>query len=518
MDHATSYETFTSGHAYDFMLAPGGNSRHACAQIRDDVTGETSAPMCDAIILQLFGTGAPTAPSVTINQNAYSTTQRNVNIHPVASGATKMAISNDNSFTDAVWVDYAAVKQWFLSAGSGSKQIVMIFASESGAVTEVVDDWIEYSPGSQVPEGEISIENGVVNTHSIDVRVKTDDVDGADVVRLGSDSSMTDALQFQAVKTWLSYTLKPGVGTKFVCAEFKNETSGITSDVDCDSINLKKEGGEAPDPGVLKIDDDEDETLDARVLLEFNATNVDRYAVSNNADFKNTNWLPYVTTREWTLQGGPGEKTVYVMFASSHGHVSEVISEDIKFTGASEYVASPDEKAAPATPSKKRSLPNGIKAGMLVKKYSSPDVYYVGVDGYRYVFPDQQVFLSWYTTQDLELTNKGGLVTTLATGTLASIPVGGNVTYRPGVRLVKIQTDPRVYAVDRHGVLRWITNATVAASLYGTHWNALVRDVNESYFVNYGFGKDIVSHQDFTPVFAKRDSPSIEVDKELTGL
>ena len=51
---------------------------------------------------------------------------------------------------------------------------------------------------------------------------------------------------------------------------------------------------------------------------------------------------------------------------------------------------------------------------------------------------------------------------------LAAYAIGGNVTYRPGTRLVKIQSDPKVYAVDAHGVLRWVKTEAAAIALYGS--------------------------------------------------
>ncbi len=121
-------------------------------------------------------------------------------------------------------------------------------------------------------------------------------------------------------------------------------------------------------------------------------------------------------------------------------------------------------------------------AGTLIKG-SLPAVYYVGNDGKRYVFPNDKVYFSWY--QDFSQ------VVTVTDSELASYVIGGNVTYRPGVRLVKIQSDPKVYAVSRGGVLRWITTEALAARLYGADWNKMIDDVPDSFFVNYTTGEPI---------------------------
>lgn len=118
-----------------------------------------------------------------------------------------------------------------------------------------------------------------------------------------------------------------------------------------------------------------------------------------------------------------------------------------------------------------------------IKGTSSSAVYYCGKDGKRYAFPNQRVHDSWYT-------DFGGVVA-LTDAQLAAVPLGGNVTYRPGVRLVKITTDPKTYAVDAHGVLRWVTSEAVAEALYGTAWNTLVDDIPDAFFTNYTIGEPI---------------------------
>ncbi|HSD12376.1 MAG TPA: hypothetical protein VLC10_02350 [Patescibacteria group bacterium] len=112
-----------------------------------------------------------------------------------------------------------------------------------------------------------------------------------------------------------------------------------------------------------------------------------------------------------------------------------------------------------------------------------PAVYYCGMDGKRYVFPNQETYLSWYPDF------KG--VVLIDAAVLAKIPIGGNITYKPG-SLVKVQTDPKVYAVSKGGLLRWIETEDAAVALYGTGWAKLVHDVPDVFFLNYVIGPPIV--------------------------
>ncbi|MDD5341310.1 MAG: Ig-like domain-containing protein [Patescibacteria group bacterium] len=145
-----------------------------------------------------------------------------------------------------------------------------------------------------------------------------------------------------------------------------------------------------------------------------------------------------------------------------------------------------------------------ISYGDLIKA-SGPAVYYYATDGKRYVFPTLNTYLTWYPDFST--------VKTITDAQLAAISIGGNVTYKPGVKLIKITTDPKVYAVDAHGTLRWIKTEALAKALYGDNWATLVQDVADAFFVNYNVGADIALVGDFSPLTATANATSISEDK-----
>ncbi len=149
-----------------------------------------------------------------------------------------------------------------------------------------------------------------------------------------------------------------------------------------------------------------------------------------------------------------------------------------------------------------------ISSGDLIKA-SLPAVYYYGADGKRYVFPNETTYKTWYADFSM--------VKTITDGELAAITIGGNVTDRPGVKLVKITTDPKVYAVAANGTLRWLSTASIAASLYGANWGAMIVDVSDAFFVNYTIGAPINAVADYDPAAATAAAQSINVDKGLAG-
>jgi hypothetical protein len=116
-------------------------------------------------------------------------------------------------------------------------------------------------------------------------------------------------------------------------------------------------------------------------------------------------------------------------------------------------------------------------------------VYYVGADGKRHAFPNSKVYFTWYSNFD-------GVVV-ITPSQLASIPLGTNVRYKPGSRMVKFTTDPKVYAVDVNSTLRWVKTEALAIALYGENWNTKIDDISDAFFSNYGFGADISVPSDF---------------------
>ena len=131
-----------------------------------------------------------------------------------------------------------------------------------------------------------------------------------------------------------------------------------------------------------------------------------------------------------------------------------------------------------------------LSPGMLIKA-SGRAVYYYTNTGSRLVFPNGKIYFTWFANFDSVLT--------ISDAQLASIPIGGNVTYRPGAVLVKITTDPKVYVVDQNSSLRWVKTEQVAQALYGANWAKKVQDIPDAFFGDYSEGASISSSSDFNP-------------------
>lgn len=153
------------------------------------------------------------------------------------------------------------------------------------------------------------------------------------------------------------------------------------------------------------------------------------------------------------------------------------------------------------------SKPADPTNGHLIKGKSFTTVYYLGQDNKRYVFPNDKTYLSWFDTFSY--------VKQISDEELMKYSLGGNVTYKPGSRLIKIETSPQVYVVTRGGVRRAIASEEVAVQLYGQDWKTRVDDMPDSFFTNYTDGPTIMSRNDFSPTDEEKNTTTIDQDKGL---
>ncbi len=116
-----------------------------------------------------------------------------------------------------------------------------------------------------------------------------------------------------------------------------------------------------------------------------------------------------------------------------------------------------------------------VDPGTLIRVADSSAVYYVANDGKRYAFPNSKTYDTWYPDfSEVQVVSS-----------LSNYPLGGNISYRPGTRLIKIESDNRVYAVEPGGVLRWVASEEVARALFGNDWNKQIDDVPVIFFSDY---------------------------------
>jgi len=151
-----------------------------------------------------------------------------------------------------------------------------------------------------------------------------------------------------------------------------------------------------------------------------------------------------------------------------------------------------------------------LNAGDLIRADATPAVYYYGGDGKRYVFPNEKTYKTWY--------GDFSGVKRISDADLQAIPLSGvNVTYKPAGRLVKVTTDPKVYAVGKDGALQWVKTEAVAVALWGASWSQSVDDLPDAFFANYKPGADVNAAADFNVSAVAASAATIAADKNIAG-
>jgi hypothetical protein len=207
-------------------------------------------------------------------------------------------------------------------------------------------------------------------------------------------------------------------------------------------------------------------------------------------------------------------------FGSSHTPVTSGGGGGGGGVGGSTYIAyTPVYQSYTRDADRENNIQNlaliGVEPHWLVKLPDDGDantqedtaVYYIGADGRRHAFPNDKAYFTWYS-------DFSG-VKVLTADKLASIPLGANVRYRSGVRMVKFTTDPKVYAVSLGGQLRWIKTEELAKALYGHDWNTKIDDLSDAFYVNYSFGEPIEVASEFNPSAQTSGADKISTDLGL---
>jgi len=146
----------------------------------------------------------------------------------------------------------------------------------------------------------------------------------------------------------------------------------------------------------------------------------------------------------------------------------------------------------PSTSHAATSLTNGE----LIKGSLSTVYYYW--DGERYTFPNEKTFMTWFANFDD--------VMTISDSALADVPLAGNAVYRPGTYMIKIDSDPKVYIVDRSGAIHWVESETVATDIFGSDWNKWIQDVPDVFFTDYTEGASAMTAKLYDGMLVKNGS------------
>ncbi len=145
----------------------------------------------------------------------------------------------------------------------------------------------------------------------------------------------------------------------------------------------------------------------------------------------------------------------------------------------------PTKALSPVTGKEEGVTP--VSAGEYVRSPSFSTVYYVTSDLKRRPFFDVKTFRTYAAFSEVK---------TVTDATLPLLPLGAPMLPKPGTVLVKIESDPRTFAVTDAGadgkpILRYIPSEQEAIRLYGTAWADYVIDLPPTLWNRFAFGADV---------------------------
>lgn len=150
-----------------------------------------------------------------------------------------------------------------------------------------------------------------------------------------------------------------------------------------------------------------------------------------------------------------------------------------------------------------------IPAGTLIKlpddgnasTQQDTTVYFVSSNGTRHPFTHERIYFTWY--------KNFSYVQIASPEALANLPLGEPVPFRAGSRLLKFESDPKVYALAATKQIRWIVSEAVATTVYGSAWATLVEEFPASERALFAEGASIERYGDFDPTKEAADAASL---------
>jgi hypothetical protein len=115
--------------------------------------------------------------------------------------------------------------------------------------------------------------------------------------------------------------------------------------------------------------------------------------------------------------------------------------------------------------------------GTFIKLPDQSAVYFLDNDDVRHAYPTQAIWESYFE-------DDFSFVEVINPTKMAGYSLGRNVPFKSGT-LMKIPSVPKVYMIGNNGNMEWVKTEAKAIELYGSSWASLVRDLPESFFLDY---------------------------------
>ncbi|MFP4562267.1 MAG: hypothetical protein ACLFRY_03070 [Spirochaetia bacterium] len=287
-------------------LEPGGGYKTVYGQFEDEKGEIISAE--DGINLNVVG---PTASFGIEGTAAYTKTAK-VNLVITGEAITEMRFKNGNGeWSD--WTAFESPKLWNLPSGDGTKMVYGQFKNEAGGITETGDGIILDETKPVVNKFVINNDAAYANKREVVLNCSVSDAMGGPIEARIWNSQINPMDDWVDYESNVSWTLPAGVGSKTVCAEFRDPAGNTVYREDSIILDDK--------PPVLtsfKINNGAQSTNSDYVTLYNNVSGASKMRFRNSGG----NWghYDYESTKSWRLSAGDGPKRVYAEFEDDAGN------------------------------------------------------------------------------------------------------------------------------------------------------------------------------------------------------
>jgi hypothetical protein len=280
----------------------------------------------------------PLKASVKILTENTQTSVQTVQLELSAEGAEEMMVSNDFKFTNAKWETYRTRRAWTLVGEDGVKTVFAKFrkkpvldrtfkekpfAKESSIVVDKI------GLDTKAPQnGSIRIDNSAKYCTDINKHVLLRIATGSAFEMMISNFEDFKEGQWQPYQFYVQdWVLEGEDGEKKVFVKFRDQAGNESKPVSATILLDRQE----PYDEMFMIDSGKNCTnnLNHKVKLQLRATGAVQMAISNTPNITNLAWETYKESKEWSLEGRVGQKTLYAKFRDEAGNESRMLSASI---------------------------------------------------------------------------------------------------------------------------------------------------------------------------------------------
>lgn len=290
----------------------------------------------------------PPTGAVAVNNGAEWTTSRDavLTLSAISPDAAGMQISDRVDAWPSTWTPVSLSVPWNLPAGDGTKTIFVRFKDEAGWISQAIQAVIKLD--TTPPTGLLAINHQDAWTNQTEVNLAItmeDGSEGSQTAEMRFSNNGSDWSSWEAAALAKMWSLTSGDGEKTVQVQLKDHAGLVSQQAIQASIKLDQ----TKPVGEIKINGGESSTSSRQVNLTLTSSDEHGSGIKDmrfSHDGKQwSSWEPAAAKKTWSLQGGSGEKRVYVQFRDHALNSSEMYSESIQYSGYSGggYYPFPDE-------------------------------------------------------------------------------------------------------------------------------------------------------------------------------